>query len=51
MKKRNLNWIALNESLNDANSSLYAQKYLMSLDITDFKIFKPPPPVKKKTRP
>ena len=53
MKKRDFKQtiILLHESLNDAANSLYTQRYLMSLDIIDSKILKPPPLVKKKTPP
>ena len=34
-------------SFNDANNSQYTQWYIMSLDISDFKILKPPTSTKK----
>ena len=50
MQKRNLKREAvyLNESLNDANNSLYTPFYL-NFEIIDSKTLKPLPPAKKKT--
>ena len=43
--------ILLNETLNDVDNSQYTQWYLISLDIIDSKILKPPPLVKIKKPP
>ena len=49
MMKKNVKRTAVlaNEILKDVNNSLYTQWYLMSLDITDSKIHKSAPQVKK----
>ena len=50
MKKINLKQTAvlLHEILNDAETSVYTEWYLMVFDIIDFKMLKPPLLVKKK---